>query len=205
MTHIDEARWLEVLMHCGVKARTAANWAPLFELHIQPSAFSAGTREIDDFVGQVLHETWRLEKLRESLNYSAQRLIEVWPKRFSSLAKAMSCAWSPDKLAERVYGGRLGNTQQGDGARYIGRGIPMITGKANYLLLQTLTGLPLIEQPELLEQPEHAIRCAVLWWEGRVPDSALDSIERVTRAVQGGQLALADRRELTERAGAALA
>lgn len=203
--HISEAKWLEVLTFCGVGILTAAKWAPLFEQHIQPDRFSLRERELDDFVAQVLHETGRLEKLRESLNYSAQRLTEVWPSRFPTLASAIPCAWSPYNLAERVYGGRMGNTQPGDGFKYLGRGIPMVTGKANYALLEELTGEPLVDFPVLLENPDLALRCAVLWWERRVPDGAIDSIERVTRAVQGGQLALDDRRALTEKAGKALA
>lgn len=205
MMHITEARWLEVLTFCGVRAATALTWAPLFEKHIQPANFSLGARELDDYVGQVLHETGRLEKLVENLNYSAQRLTEVWPARFPTLEKAISCAWNPQGLAERVYGNRLGNHRQGDGWRYRGRGIPMVTGLDNYKLLQALTGEPLVERPELLEQPDIALRCSVHWWEKRVPDSAIDTIERVTKAVQGAQLALEDRRRLTEKAGAVLA
>ena len=206
VTHIDVPRWLEVLIHCRVKPAVAVQWAPLFERHVQPDRFSLGLRELNDFVGQVLHETWLLTKLRESLSYSAQRLTQVWPRRFPTLQQAAACAWSPEKLAERVYGMRadLGNTQRGDGFRYLGRGIPMVTGRANYQLLQDLTDEPLIDQPERLERPDVALRCGVLWWEKRVPDAAIDSLERVTRAVQGGQEALEQRRELTAAAGQAI-
>ena len=206
LTHIDSARWLEVLIHCRVKPAVAVEWAPCFERWVQPNRFSQGPRELDDFVGQVLHETWMLTKLRENLNYSAQRLTQVWPRRFPTLQQAASCAWSPEKLAERVYGGRieLGNTQRGDGFRYMGRGVPMVTGRANYALLQQLTAEPLLDRPELLEKPDLALRCGVLWWERRVPDSAIDSLERVTRAVQGGQEGLEQRRELTVAAGQAI-
>jgi putative chitinase len=202
---ISEPRWLEVLTFCGVRVLTAARWAPLFERHIQPDRFSQGKRELDDFVGQVLHETGRLERLVEELSYSSQRLTEVWPSRFPTLASAVPCAWAPEKLAERVYGGRMGNTKPGDGFKYRGRGIPMVTGHDNYALLQSLTALPLVDFPVLLEHPATALHCALLWWERKVPDSAIDSIERTTRAVQGGQLALTDRRELTTKAAKALA
>lgn len=98
----------------------------------------------------------------------------------------------------------MGNTLPESGYKYRGRGIPMITGYDNYLLVQKLTGLPIVAQPELLEQPDAAMRCAILWWEKRVPDSAIDSVERVTKAVQGGQLGLDDRRQLTQKASQAL-
>lgn len=202
---IDEARWLEVLIHCGVRKPTALLWAPLFVQHVQPDRFSLGLREIDDFVGQVLHETTRLEHLTENMNYRAERLMQVWPARFPTMAVAGMYQYRPEALANFVYGGRIGNDHDGDGFRYIGRGIPMVTGKANYKLLQDLTGLPLLDYPTMLAQPEHALRCAVLWWEKRVPDSAIDSLERVSRAVNGGTIGLDDRRLLTRKASEALA
>lgn len=202
---LDAARWLQVLTAAGVRAITAVQWAPIFEAQVQPDNFSRKLAEMDDFLGQVLHETGRLERLVEDLNYSPQRLCEVWPKRFPGVSDAMPYAYNPEALAERAYGGRLGNTAPGDGFKYRGRGIPQVTGKDNYALLQRLTALPLVDFPVLLENRAVALRCGVLWWEARVPDSAINSVERVTRAVQGGQEALVDRRRLTERAARALA
>lgn len=201
-TVITQARWLEVLTYCGVRASIAVDWAKLFEKHIQPSAFSQGERELDDYTGQVLHETSRLEHLEENLNYRPERLMQVWPERFPSLQIALQFAYNPEALAEKCYGMRadLGNDQPGDGFRYRGRGIPMITGKGNYLLLERLLGLPLVAYPDLLLDHEVALRCSIAWWEERVPDSAIDTLEAVSRAVQGGRLGLADRGMLTRRA-----
>jgi len=201
---ITSAQWLHVLTSCTVRFTTAVQWAKIFEARVQPVSFNLGARELDDFVGQVLHETQLLEHLEENLNYSAKRLTEVWPERFPTIADAMPYAYNPEALANKTYGGRLGNTQPGDGARYIGRGIPMITGRDNYALLETLTGLPLLQHPELLASPDGAMRCGVLWWEKRIPDSAIDSVEKVTKAVQGKQLGLLDRKKLTELAGRSL-
>jgi putative chitinase len=204
---IDAINWLHVLTYCGVRAATAVEWVDLFEKHIQPANFSLGERELDDFIGQILHETRRLEALEENLSYSPQRLCEVWPGRFPGVAAAKPYAWNEEALAEKVYGYRhdLGNTRAGDGYRFRGRGIPMITGRANYGLLAQLTGMPLLDQPELLAEKEPALLCAVLWWEKMVPDSAIDTIDRVTRAVNGGEIGIEDRQALTEKAGAALA
>lgn len=202
---IEAPRWLAVLLHCGVRTATAVEWAPLFATHIQPERFSLGQREIDDFVAQVLHETSRLERLTENLNYRAERLMEVWPARFPTRSIAAMYQWRPEALANFVYGGRMGNDHDGDGFRYLGRGIPMVTGKANYMLLEQLTGLPLVSFPTLLAEPETALRCAVLWWERKVPDSAIDSLERVSRAVNGGTNGLEDRRLLARKAAEALA
>lgn len=204
---IDAARWLQVLTHCGVHAMTAVTWAPLFQKHVQAENFSRGHDELDDFVGQVLYETARLEQLEENLNFRPERLCKVWPSRFPGVASAMPYAYNPEALAEKVYGFRydLGNSKAGDGAKYLGRGIPMITGKGNYTLLERLTGLPLVAHPELLAKPEPALQCGVLWWEKKVPDSAIDTIERVTRAVNGGLTGIEDRRWLTAKATEVLA
>jgi putative chitinase len=201
---ISAAQWLRVLVHSGVLLKTATVWASVFEAWVQPDHFSAGRRELDDFTGQMLYETQLLEHLEENLEYSAQRLCEVWPTRFQSLADAAPYAYHPEALANKVYGGRMGNSHEGDGWRYRGRGIPMITGFNNYALIAKLTGLPLLETPELLSTPVGAMHCGILWWEKRVPDSALGSVERVTQAVQGAALGLKARAMLTNKVMAAL-
>jgi putative chitinase len=208
---ITSAQWLKVLCYCGVQFTKAVDWAKVFEARVQPEYFSLGVRELDDFVGQILHETQMLEHLAENLNYSAKRIREIGNaspagSRWRSLVPlADSLAFKPREFANAVYGGRLGNIEPDDGFKFAGGGIPMVTGRANYALLQQLTGLPLLEHPELLREPDGAMRCGILWWEKRVPDSAIDSVERVTKAVQGAQLGLVDRAALTAKAGRALA
>lgn len=79
------------------------------------------------------HETGgQMQPVSENLNYSAKRLTEVWPSRFPTIAAAAPYANNPRKLANKVYGGRLGNADPGDGWLYRGRGLAQITGKANY-------------------------------------------------------------------------
>lgn len=171
---------------------------------MQPTKFNLGGRELGDFVGQVLHETQLLERLEENLNYSAQRLTQVWPARFPTFGAAALYQYKPEALANKVYGGRMGNTAPGDGWRYRGRGIPQITGRDNYVTLAKLTGLPLVDQPELLLNPDGAMRCGVLWWEKKIPDGAIGSVESVTRVVNGSTVGLAERAALTAKASAAL-
>lgn len=79
------------------------------------------------------HETGaRFAPVEENLNYSAKRLTQVWPSRFPSIAVAQPYANNPEKLANKVYGGRMGNTEPDDGWRYRGRGFVQVTGKDNY-------------------------------------------------------------------------
>lgn len=79
------------------------------------------------------HETGaRFAPVEENLNYSAKRLTQVWPSRFPSLAAATPYANNPQKLANKVYGGRMGNDGPDDGWRYRGRGFVQVTGRDNY-------------------------------------------------------------------------
>lgn len=84
-------------------------------------------------LAEAHHETGgAMQPVSENLNYSAKRLTEVWPSRFPTVAAAAPYANNPRKLANKVYGGRLGNTGPDDGWLYRGRGLAQITGKTNY-------------------------------------------------------------------------
>lgn len=101
-----------------------------------------------------------------------------------------------------AYEGRedLGNTTPGDGVRYKGRGLIQITGKRNYVLCSLALGLPLLETPQLLEQPENAVRSAGWFWYNNNLGALGDDIKRVTRRINGGYNGLEDRTMLYERA-----
>lgn len=204
---IEAARWMAVLVSSGVKPERASKWAPIFEAQLQPAVFSQGLNELDAFLSTILHESGNLQRLKEDLNYTAQRLLEVWPSRFAGVADAMRYEFNPEALAEKVYGRRadLGNDKPGDGWTYRGRGLIQVTGKTNYALLERITGLPLVEHPEVMELPEVALRCAVLWWEAKVPDDAVRTVERFARAVNGGDIGMDERRAKYRQVQVALA
>ena len=115
------------------------------------------------FLAQVGHESGQLRNLVENLNYSAEALVRTWPSRFTATSAAV-CARQPEKIANVVYSGRMGNTRPGDGWRYRGRGLIQLTGRVNYAAAGAGLGLPLEDNPELLEQPEHAAMSAAWWW-----------------------------------------
>jgi putative chitinase len=153
----------------------------------------------------VLHESGGLQHLEENLNYDVDDLMRVWPKRFPTVEIATPYANNPVKLANKVYGGRYGNTQPGDGWAYRGRSLIQVTFKANYSWLGDLMGQDLTVNPDLLAQPRYALEATVLWWEGKVPDSLLGDPEKVTQRVNGGLIGLAHRVKMTNLAGKALA
>ncbi|MBO1040394.1 chitinase [Brucella pituitosa] len=90
--------------------------------------------QIAYILATVFHETGgKMQPVVENLNYSsAARIRQVWPKRFSSIAAAQPYVNNPQALANKVYGGRIGNTGANDGWLYRGRGLAMITGRDNY-------------------------------------------------------------------------
>lgn len=202
---LTEAEWRDVLLHCGVKAVTAVPWARVFSDVVTDTSFSKGVHEIDDFLGQVLHESAGLTQFEENLNYSAERLVQIWPKRFPTLADARPYARNPEALANRVYGGRMGNVELGDGWRFRGRGPIQLTGRDNYAFVGDLIGQDLTVMPELMAQPRYALEATIAWWEKKIPDSVIGDPEKVSMRVNGGLIGLADREHLTSLAQGALA
>lgn len=156
------------------------------------------------FLGQIHHESKGLTRLEEDLNYSAKRLTEVWPKRFPTIAAAAPYAGNPRKLAEKTYGGRLGNTAPGDGWKYRGGGLIMNTGRENYERPGELIGVDLVAQPELLRTPAIAALSAAAYWADHGCNELADreNVTAITRRIQGGSLGLDDRKRQVARANA---
>lgn len=206
MARRSASEWNTVLIACGVKPSTAAKWSPIFAAVIDDGTFSMGDSEVDDFLGQVLHESELLEKLEEGLYYKTPgRLMAVWKSRFKTLADELPYLRNPEALANKVYGGRMGNYAPGSGWRNRGSGLIQVTGADNLLALQAATGIPVYNDPELLRKPTpDALRVAIAWWEGNVPDGVMGNIVKVTKAVNGGKIGLADRQRLTDEADEAL-
>lgn len=101
----------------------------------------------------VRHEVGpRMIPIVENMNYSARRMMQVWPSRFPTLASAQPYANNPEKLGNNVYANRLGNgpPSSGDGFRYRGRGIgAQFTGRVNYEKFSKLFGVDFINNPDL--------------------------------------------------------
>jgi putative chitinase len=162
------------------------------------------------FLAQLGHESAGLTRTTESLYYTRpETLMAVWPRRFAIAQAAAPYLRNPRLLAEKVYGGRadLGNTQPGDGARYIGRGFLQITGRANYRTLGDQLGLDLEAQPELAADPAVAIRAACAYWTSRDINAPCDAgrFHDATRRINGGAIGYADRIAWLEKARACIA
>jgi predicted chitinase len=147
------------------------------------------------FMAQILHETGALTILTESLNYRAERLLDVWPTRFKTVADATPFAHNPEALANNVYGGRMGNVDPGDGWKYIGRGLMQITGRESYERYGQALGIDLAGNPDFATDPQYTLAIAAEEWvASKCNDYAdADDIRRVTKAINGGYIGLAER------------
>lgn len=163
------------------------------------------------FIAQLGHESAQLTKLSESLYYKdPERIAQLFKYGFdlnqngrvdpAEVEFAKGYVRNSEKLANRVYGGRYGNGPEasGDGYRYRARGAIGITFRDNYRLCGKALGLPLVERPELLEQPENAaLSAAWFWWDrglNELADAGL--FDRITRVINGGNNGEDERRAL---------
>ena len=141
-------------------------------------------------MAQVAHESYGFTILSENLNYKAPTLLKKFPKKFSGPDDAQQVAsGGPKAVAERIYGGRMGNAPEGsgDGFEYRGRGFIQLTGKNNYKIFG-YDG-----NPDDLTKPGSAAESAIKFMKGYKGDWS--NITAVTKFVNGGTNGLADREE----------
>ncbi len=158
-------------------------------------------RELANFMAQVTHESRDLTRLEEGFRYT--KSISQIPVRSAMRegAEALESArlealqGKPEKLAELMYGGRMGNDEPGDGYKYRGRGYIQLTGKENYEKAGEALGLDLKNHPELASEPRNASRIATWYWNERVPERSQENVTAATRAINGGLNGLADREQ----------
>ena len=147
------------------------------------------------FIGQCMHESGGFRALRENLNYSAKALMNTWPSRFPDADTAEKYERQPEKIANKVYSGRMGNTEDGDGAKYIGRGLIQLTGKDNYRAFGEAIGEDLVSNPQLVEEPRYAALSAGWFWNKRGLNALADAmdIKTMTIRINGGKIGIDDR------------
>lgn len=149
------------------------------------------------FLAQTAHESGNYKMLKENLNYRAETLIKVWPRYFPNIDVARQYAQQPERIANRAYGGRMGNGDEssGDGFRYCGRGLIQLTGKNNYTAFAESIETPVEEIPEFLGTFEGAVQSACWFWETNNLNQWADSGDMLTltKRINGGTLGLDDR------------
>lgn len=169
--------------------------------HLQAAAdrFQINTPlRIAHFLSQLAHESG-FKPLSENLNYTKERLVQVWPKRFTSLELAAQYERNPEKLANFVYATVNGNSQPGDGFAYRGRGFIQITGRGNYARYGKMINVDVVAKPDAALSTEVSALLAAAYWSDRGCNTTADAgdsqdvVAKVTKLVNGGQLGLDDR------------
>lgn len=151
------------------------------------------------FMAQCAHESGGFKTLKENLNYKAESLCKVFPKYFPNVELASQYAHQQEKIANKVYGNRMGNGDEasGDGYRYCGRGLIQLTGKDNYTAFAESIETPVEELPEYLSTFEGAVQSACWFWETNNLNQYADSgdILTMTKRINGGTIGLEDRKK----------
>jgi putative chitinase len=166
-----------------------------------------------EFLAQGAHESQSFNRLEENLNYSAERLAQVWPSRFAIDPKAKTktpnalagqLAGKPHALADSVYGGRMGNKRPMDGWLFRGRGIHMVTGYDNYVKVSRMLNDPeIVRCPERLCTKKTAAMASAAYWasdprlnklaDDTPTDDDYADFVSISRIVNGGEIGLAAR------------
>lgn len=149
------------------------------------------------FIGQCGHECGNFRMLEENLNYRAETLMKLWPKRFPTLEFAKQFERNPKKIANTVYANRMGNRDEasGDGFRFRGRGCIQLTGSANYYHASKALGVDFIMEPDLVATPQYAALTAGFFWNTQKLNPIAESGNNLalTKKINGGTIGLSDR------------
>lgn len=194
-----------LLESLGIRQAKANEYLPLLRMAAHRYQIDANPRRVSAWLATIAHESARLTRVVENLNYSAEGLAATWPARYADMtgepnATARRIAGHPEQIANLTYAGRLGNGSagSGDGWRYRGRGLIQITGRDNYLASGNALHIDLITHPEQLENPFLAALSAAEWWHRHGCNALADTgdMAAVTRKVNGGIIGLDDRLKL---------
>jgi putative chitinase len=151
------------------------------------------------FLAQCSHESGGFKAVSENLNYSADGLKKIFPKYFpGNLAE--SYARNPEKIASKVYGGRMGNGDETtkEGFKFRGRGYIQLTGKANYTNFAKFIGEDTVANPDLVAT-KYPLASAGFFFDSNklwaICDKGADdaTVTAVTKRVNGGTIGLVDR------------
>jgi putative chitinase len=152
------------------------------------------------FLAQCGHESGGFRVVNENLNYSAKGLLGIFKKYFPTAALAEQYQRKPEKIANRVYGGRMGNGDEtsGEGFKFRGRGYIQLTGKQNYTAFAKAIGEDVVANPDLVAS-KYPLASAAWFFNKNGLHKLADGgstdavITQITKRVNGGTIGLADR------------
>ena len=152
------------------------------------------------FLSQVAHESGNFKFVNENLNYSSKGLMAIFKKYFPTEALAKSFERKPEKIANKVYGSRMGNGNEasGEGYKFRGRGYIQLTGKDNYKAFSDFIGEDCVANPDLVATKYPLTSAAFFFHKNKLWDicdkgHSHDVVTSVTKRVNGGIIGLDDR------------
>ena len=152
------------------------------------------------FLAQCGHESGGFRATQENLNYSAKGLMGIFKKYFPTLALAQAYERKPEKIANRVYGGRMGNGPEasGEGYKFRGRGYIQLTGKENYTAFGKSIGEDMTVNQDKVSGPYALLSAAWFFSKNGLHKMADEGssdavVTKITKRVNGGTIGLADR------------
>ena len=154
------------------------------------------------FLAQCGHESGGFKAVQENLNYGAKGLRGIFAKYFQTDAKALEYERKPEKIANLVYGNRMGNGAEatGEGYKFRGRGYIQLTGKENYSRFDKTVDEDIVSNPDLVAT-KYPLASAAFFFQSNglwaICDKGADdaTVTSVTKRVNGGTIGLADRLE----------
>ena len=156
--------------------------------------------KLSHFLSQCGHESAGFKVVNENLNYSKDGLRKIFPRYFTTDEIAARYARQPEKIANRVYGGRMGNGAEatGDGWKHRGRGYIQLTGKDNYTAFGTAIGVDILSNPDVVATEYPLLSAAWFFSKNclrKCVDATPATVRSVTLCVNGGTIGLADRQK----------
>jgi putative chitinase len=155
---------------------------------------------LSHFLAQCGHESAGFKAIQENLNYGAKGLLGIFKKYFPTEAKALQYERKPEKIANLVYGSRMGNGDEasGDGYKFRGRGYIQLTGKNNYVAFGKAINEDIAANPDLVATKYPLLSAAWFWSSNSLnalADKGADdaSVTAITKRVNGGTIGLPDR------------
>jgi putative chitinase len=205
MTDISKLLTAEKLQACITENPKIEAWHPVFLDYLPKYGIDTELR-LAGFLSQTAYESSYWRTFTENLNYTAARLLVVFPKYFKSKAQAAEYDRKPEKIANYVYGNRLGNgdPSSGDGWKFRGRGAIQCTGKYNYgELSKWMFGFPeaLWNNPDLVAKTDGVIMSAIWYWTEHGLNELADKkdVAGMTKRINGGTHGLTTRQTLFDR------
>jgi len=152
------------------------------------------------FLAQAGHESGGFKAVQENLNYGAKGLLGIFKKYFPTPERAALYERKPEKIANLVYGGRMGNGPEptGEGWKFRGRGYIQLTGKDNYKAFDAVVAESIVDNPDLVATKYPLLSAAWFFHKNglhKIADKgATDAVvTEVTKRVNGGTIGLPDR------------